>query len=100
MIDKLTTDTRGQSLLRVIVWFVTSLFLVYLFTLMYGYIIEPIASVARGFSSVSNSGYSDVLSLSIRSVSLAGMFLAVSVVLLFFVYAVWRENFLGPGRRR
>jgi len=94
------TDQRGQGLLRVVVWFVSSLFLFYLFTLLYGKIIEPILAVVQSFSSVSNAGYMDTVDLTVKSVSLAGMFLGVSIVLLFLVYAVWRENFLGPGGRR
>lgn len=97
---KFASDERSQSLIWVIIWFVASLLALWVFTTLYGGLIEPIADIASSMSAVQSEGYGGHIDLILSTLQMAGLFLGIGSILLFIVFAVWREQFRGRAPPR
>lgn len=92
-------DERGMGLIRVIIWFLTVLFSLWIFSLLLGRVLEPIRKIALSFDAVSSMGYDSGVNLLWPIVSKwAPLLLAVGAILLIIIYAVFQEQFRGARR--
>lgn len=92
-------DERGQSLLWVVIWIVGVMLALWVFTLLYGSVLEPIANIASGMQAVQDEGYGGHIDIVLATLKFSGLLLAVGSILLFIIFAVWRERFIGRTRR-
>lgn len=93
-------DERASGLLTVVVWTVGVLLALYMFVLLYGSFLEPLADIALSIEAVHNQGYDSLVDSYLTTLALAGLLLGVGAICLAIIYAVWREKFIGRTRRR
>lgn len=91
-------DRRGQSLWWVLVWLIGILLALWIFALLFGAVLEPIADVATGMAAVDGT-HETTINLVMQTLTIAGMALGVFAILLTIIFAVWNERFLGQRRR-
>ena len=90
---------RGQGLIWVIIWLITILFSLWIFTLIAGSVLEPMRDLVLSFDSTQDSGYASAINLFWPIlVKWAPLLLGVGAILLTILYAAWRERF--TSRRR
>jgi len=95
----LRADERGRSIIWVALWLIATLISLWIFTLIYGAVLEPLAEVARDVQAVESEGYLPVVDLSMAALKFAGLLLGIGSILLAIIYAVWQERFIGRRRR-
>lgn len=99
----MTAADRAQlgGLLQVLVFLVATLLGLWILTLLYGALLQPIADLALSMDAVQQSGNDTLIERVMAIVPYAGLALGIGTIVLVIVYAVFREQFVGrSGRRR
>lgn len=96
----LRSDERGRGIIWVMLWLISTLVALWLYTLIYGSVLEPLANIARSIDAVESEGYLSIVDLGMSSLAFAGLLLGIGAILLAIIYAVWQERFIGRRRPR
>lgn len=90
--------SRAQSPIHVVIWLVVVMFALWIATLIFARFLEPLAEIVGGMQAVQDQGYSGHIDIYLTTTMWAFILLGVGAIVLFVVFAVWKEGFLGQRR--
>jgi hypothetical protein len=90
-----------MGLIRVFGTLLVVMFTIGIYFMVAPSVIDPLSEQARGFDSVQDQGYADdVNRTQTQTLQQGPTLLIAGMFVLVVVYAVFRERFVGGGRRR
>lgn len=95
----LRRDDRGLGIIGVVFWLLGALMALWIFMLLAANVLEPVFAIVMDSDAVKNMGYDSGANRLWPMLTLyAPLLFGVGAFLLFIIYAVFRERFLGARR--